>query len=177
MENEYIGSNTGPTGLKRKTYSIQDKFDFYENTIQKSYIAPYKNKDIDGVLNDDQEHNIFYSPNYEYTLDKIDNEIIYKKSNKPISTVVVPTIPVHRAVTTMSQLEKLELEESKVYSSYIAPKSNRDIDGVLNDDNDHNIYYSPNYQYGADGITEYQQIIDDGGSGGECHCELVWEDM
>ncbi len=79
----------------------------------------------------------------------------------------------------MTQEEKLDFEESNIYQNYIAPKGNRDIDGVLNDDEEHKIWYSPNYRYGTDAIQEYYNIIDGGdeGGGGECQCKLVWEDM
>ena len=84
---------------------------------------------------------------------------------------------------SISQQDKLKFEENNIYAQYIAPNSNRDIDGVLNDDEQHKIFYSPNYRYGTDAIQEYYNIIqpDDSGGGssggGECKCSLVWEDM
>lgn len=61
--------------------------------------------------------------------------------------------------TPSTQAEKLAFHQNQVIGSYIAPQRNKNIDGVLNDDQDHSIYYSPEYRYGTDDIDEYQQIV------------------
>ena len=62
-----------------------------------------------------------------------------------------------------TQEQLLNFYQTQVSSTYIAPKRNKDIDGLLNHDQEHNIFYGPNYVYGTDGIIEYEKIINSGG--------------
>ena len=76
-----------------------------------------------------------------------------------------------------TQAQKLAFFQDEIQGNYIAPTRNKHIFSVMSGDTDNTFYFSPNYEYGTDNVTEYQQvvIIDDGG-GGTVE-ELYWEDM
>lgn len=76
--------------------------------------------------------------------------------------------------STQSQI--LSFFEEQVIASYIAPKRNKHIFGVMAYDIDNSFYFSPNYDYGTDAVHEEQQVViihDGGGEGGD----LYWNDI
>lgn len=61
--------------------------------------------------------------------------------------------------TPQTQAQKLAFNEEQIVASYTAPKRNKHIFGVFSYDEENNFYYSPNYNYGTDSITEVQQVV------------------
>lgn len=160
--------------------SQQEKLKLFENSLSKNTVIPEKNMDDDGVLNCDTQVNTIFNP-LSFIIDQYADFCNTQTAASSEVIVNVPTPPYTTNFKTLTnpqtQEEKLNFSENKIQSDYIAPITNKHIFGVMPQDGDLSFYYSPNYSYGMDNITEYQQVIVDGDGDKECHCLLVWEDI
>lgn len=165
MSEQIFGSNTASNGYKYQILTTQDQIlAFLQNPTSSTAQGNILNKSNKNLINITNEQNYILQESEDQDVSDYVGSDIELKTKNPIS-----------------QQDKLKFEQSSIYAQYIAPNGNKDIDGVLNDDEQHKIFYSPNYRYGTDAIQEYYNIIpepdDSGGGGGECQCHLVWEDM
>lgn len=72
-----------------------------------------------------------------------------------------------------TQKQILDFFQEQVVPSYIAPKRNKHIFGVMTHNSDNTVYFGPDYNYGMDNIPVEDQIviIHDESEG------LYWKDM